>query len=335
MDEAETTTSPSVPQLTKDDLKNLKSVLGLTADVVRVVEPSVFKAVQLNDTGEDLGEPYLCFSALGKGRRCSNCISAQAIAQKKAFSKFEFIDGNVYFVTARYLEVDGEPHALELVTKVSDNIGLNMSSVNNLEQIVQKETEDTFIDSFSGAYSRAYFDKGVGALSGRKLALIRIENLRHLNSVAGNETGDALIKETAHELQRCVRISDSVIRYTGDTFAIQFDAMSSNAYQDTINHILKALDRITLEGATNERPHFVAVAVDADGTYDEHAQRAEKMLDEAIASNQPCLFYRDSLHSDEPVLRRAGTGESLNNVEAYRNLEPDLLTGLPNVSSVR
>lgn len=87
---------------------------------VRLVNPQSNRTWELNSDGELYEGPYTCFSFLGKGRKCENCISLRTISDKKTYRKVEMEQGRFYRVISQYVEVDGTPYSLECIAEIQD-----------------------------------------------------------------------------------------------------------------------------------------------------------------------------------------------------------------------
>ena len=205
----------------EEELKALIRTMGAACDVARVVDPATFEARTLDADGVAFNEPYTCYTALCHDRRCENCISMRAIEEHRPVSKFEFCDGDAYFITARPVLCEGRPHTVEMVQKVSDDVGIH-EGLEDLQEHIQTETDHEFVDGFTGAYSRKYFDDGLHSMQGRKLAIVKIENLARINEEDGYPAGDLVLKRIAHEILANTRIEDSVVHYKGNKFLFIF-----------------------------------------------------------------------------------------------------------------
>ena len=316
-----------VTELTESGLSELMNNLAVACDAVRVVDPGTFHACHIAD-GDGMSEPYVCYSALGRERRCKDCISLRACEARHPVSKFEFVDDDVYFITARYVEVEGRPRTIELIQKVSNNIGFEGGGVTELAAHVQAKTDNVFMDPFTGAFSRRYFDEGLHATLGHKFALVRIENIDRINAEGGYPSGDLMLRRIAKEIQRSIRIVDTLIRYRSDTFAIQFEELSSETFPRLIEGIARSCNAVRLENLPSFEPRVVVAGIDEEKTFGQLAAHAEILLERAEASNRFYEVYSDNLKHGVALIRTASVEESLHRERLAEDEPADELTGL-------
>ena len=329
-----TTEANTLEPISEAELKALMGTMAKACDVVRVVEPATFDARTLEEGGQ-LNEPYKCYSALCRNRRCENCISMRAVEEARPVSKFDFVDGEAYFITARPFSIDGKPHSLEMVQKVSDDIGLQ-SGHDEFQEQVQAETDAEFVDGFTGAYSRNYFDEGLSSLPGRKLAMVQVENLARINKEEGYPAGDLVLKGVAHEILVHTRVEDTVVHYKGDKFAVQFEDVDSENYPALIHKIAAAVDAVVIEGHPGLRPVAYVAAVDEDATFGELAARALDLLEQAKRSGEHVLItMSDPHHLAAEQARAAADVETLRRSPDKPIADKDALTGLLSPSAIR
>jgi putative two-component system response regulator len=107
--------------MSREEVERTMRTLEPMYDLVRLVDPSTMEGASLDERGE-LAMPHRCFDVLCKGRRCQNCISARTVASKGSVSKFEFVGDDAFYISTRYVEVDGEPRSIELVKKIGDQV---------------------------------------------------------------------------------------------------------------------------------------------------------------------------------------------------------------------
>ena len=83
-------------------------------------------------------------------------------------------------------------------------------------------------DSLTGVYNQRYLHIALGLETGRarryrstfSLVLLDVGGLRHINSAAGFDAGDVLLRSVATTLKQQLRGVDVICRYSGDQFAL-------------------------------------------------------------------------------------------------------------------
>ncbi|MGI6622068.1 MAG: response regulator [Acetivibrionales bacterium] len=95
-------------------------------------------------------------------------------------------------------------------------------------------------DCLTGAYSRYYFNLRISEETERyrrngtifSIALIDMDDYKHINDRYGHHAGDSLLKELADFVGRSIRKCDSIFRYGGDEFIIILpDTDDKKAYE--------------------------------------------------------------------------------------------------------
>jgi diguanylate cyclase (GGDEF)-like protein len=84
------------------------------------------------------------------------------------------------------------------------------------------------------------------------LILVDLDGFKDVNTLHGYSVGDAVLRETGHTLQRCVRSDDFVARLGGDEFAVLAVDSDVDAMTELANRVLEAVravdDRLDLQG---------------------------------------------------------------------------------------
>lgn len=90
------------------------------------------------------------------------------------------------------------------------------------------------VDSLTGLPNRRGFEERLEEAVARSkrddrpmaLMFLDVDHFKQINDAHGHATGDAVLKEFATRLQRCVRITDSVARLAGDEFVIILEGLT-------------------------------------------------------------------------------------------------------------
>lgn len=218
-------------------------------EVARLVDVTMTFQLALNDTCDDLVETvYDCYAVWNKGHRCENCVSAMAFRKKNKTTKFEFIDNDVYYVVAKYVEVETKPYILELVTKVNDETLFGAYGKDNIVNTITSFNKKLYVDPLTKAYNRNYYDTQLVGLSKTKaVAMMDIDHFKTVNDTYGHATGDLVLQKVIGTILSHVRTSDSVIRYGGDEFLIMFNDIKEEFLKTKLEELRKSVEELTFE----------------------------------------------------------------------------------------
>ena len=311
-------------EVSKEELDRLLALMSHGCDAVRVVEPSICAASNYDPATGKLRHPYRCYSALGKGRRCDNCISARAVDTGRSASKFEFVGPDAYFITAHYVEVDGEPRSIEAINKVSDDAGLP-DDLSAFAMDAAGAASRSAHDSVTGAYSRTYFDTGIRALEAQKIVVIRIANYFEVGEGHGQQAANRLAHAMAAAIQRSVRAQDTLIRYEPDVFYLQFDNLPADVFDSRLHAVYEAARTACAEGDATPAPDVRVVGIERDGKVSELVADALRLIDQTDAKT-PVALERDPQTPQQSNIPVAAPEERL--FHAADGPARDRLTGL-------
>ena len=109
--------------MTREEAEKKMEVLRQIFPIVRLVRG--YTVMDLNGkTGAmegldkmETAPPCECFAFWQKNEPCRNCISQRMMEEHGQTSKLEFLGREMYQVTARYVEIDGEPYVMEMLQK--------------------------------------------------------------------------------------------------------------------------------------------------------------------------------------------------------------------------
>ena len=197
------------------------------------------------DEGYTLKKSEHCYAVWKKKRRCENCISQEVLRTHKTQTKIETREGDIYYVLASFIEVDGRPYSLELVKRIKSDDMFERENV--LNQLLVRDRQ-VYMDSITKVYNRRYYDERLKNLEGRfSFAMIDMDNFKHINDRFGHQAGDAALYRAAQAIKSQIRSDDELVRYGGDEFFLLFRDLPQQILEKKLQSIRAALDEIVIE----------------------------------------------------------------------------------------
>ena len=96
-----------------------------------------------------------CNDFWNKNCPCENCVSLKAFEGKTQKTKLEFMDSDIYQVTARYVEIDGQPYVMELLRKMDEEFLVDLENRDRLMEKLSRYNEKLYQDALTGVYIAA------------------------------------------------------------------------------------------------------------------------------------------------------------------------------------
>lgn len=250
-------------------------------DVVRFVDVETNKIISIDEKNNIHTSPYSCYSLWERTGKCQNCTSHKAKASKSSTTKFEYVNNEFYYVISEYMEVDGNPYVLELVSKIKENFEVALYGKTNMSQSIEDLQKKLYTDELTGVYNRRYLedrmyrDKNICAV-----AMVDLDYFKNVNDKYGHFVGDVILSETSKVMLESVRSKDMVIRYGGDEFIIMFSEISRSIVEMRLNQIRLNIQNTLLKNTDIERTCSIGCAF-GSCSVEYLLQEADKMLYEA------------------------------------------------------
>ena len=230
-------------------------------DVVRFVDVETNKIISIDEKNNIHTSPYSCYSLWERTGKCQNCTSHKAKASKSSTTKFEYVNNEFYYVISEYMEVDGNPYVLELVSKIKENFEVALYGKTNMSQSIEDLQKKLYTDELTGVYNRRYLedrmyrDKNICAV-----AMVDLDYFKNVNDKYGHFVGDVILSETSKVMLESVRSKDMVIRYGGDEFIIMFSEISRSIVEMRLNQIRLNIQNTLLKNTGIERTCSIGCA---------------------------------------------------------------------------
>ena len=152
---------------------------------------------------------------------------------------------------------------VELVAAVADLAAAAVAS----ERLLLLTRTEARNDALTGLPNRRAFDERLDEVIARGrpfgLALLDLDDFKHINDRFGHQAGDAALREFARVAQRALRANDELYRFGGDEFAVLIEGL---------NGIPHAVERLSDALRLHRRPRRLPTAsigvamAPADGT---------------------------------------------------------------------
>lgn len=232
-------TSPAILQ----NIRCLQSVF----DIVRLIDPTTYEVLELDEAGVLRHSKQHCAAFWNNEGTCANCTSARAYAQKSTLNKLEFTSTDMYFVVSKYLNLNGTPCVLELLSRLDEGRWIDANGTRLLLDRNHDGNMDLFLDPVTDTYSRRYYETYRAHLEGMEsIAIIDANRFKQVNDSFGHPAGDAVLREIARAIKNCIRKTDILIRYGGDEFLLLFPKMSEEILERKMQEISAAVENIRI-----------------------------------------------------------------------------------------
>jgi putative two-component system response regulator len=282
---------------TSENLPHLIQALRFLFDAIRLVNVEEHQEFIPDEQGRIAPTDRPCYNLWSRGQQCEKCISHNVVSQKSRVSKFEFVGDDVYHVVSAYIEVDGQPRALEMVTRVNfDSLDAPTPSTDKeVLEAISIHGNRLYLDPLTGAYNRWYYDEALRGLTVAAVAMLDVDHFKSINDEFSHQAGDLALTAVAKVLLSCVRSVDSVVRYGGDEFALVFQAIPQDIFHLRLEQIRSEVECIRLEEFPDIRLSVSIGGVYGSGTTQEMLNTADLLMYQAKKKrNSVCLGETDA-----------------------------------------
>ena len=205
--------------------------------VVRLLDKREFRLEENDNPGGDMKLCH-CYDFWKKEKPCTNCIAARAFEEKSVRTKLEYLDSDIYQVTARYVEIDGQPYVMELLRKMDEEFLVDLENRDRLMEKLSGYNEKLYQDALTGVYNRRYYEDRIKKMTASVgVAMIDMDDFKIYNDTYGHNAGDLALITTVEAIRRCIRKNDTLIRYGGDEFLLVLQGISETMFRKKLKQI--------------------------------------------------------------------------------------------------
>ena len=290
-------------KMTAQELEQMIAQMEKIFTVVRILDKDLLHKMDVRN-GELRSEDCKCYSFWEKGKNCENCVAQRALAMKGQCMKIEFIGLKMYQVIAKYLEVDGAPCVVEMISCLDDETLLDAEGREALVKKFAHYRRELYTDALTGSYNRRYFeDQLKEQRMDAGIAMIDLDDLKTHNDIYGHVAGDKVLVTVSAAIISCVRKTDRLVRYGGDEFLLVMPGISLEAFVEKLHRIQDLICNISVEGYPQLK---LSVSIGGTLTNGEAVGkamcRADEYMYQAKTSKNTIVTEKDGQRTPEEIV---------------------------------
>ncbi|WP_448864845.1 diguanylate cyclase [Clostridium sp.] len=290
-------------KMTAQELEQMIAQMEKIFTVVRILDKDRLHKLDVRN-GELHSEDCKCYSFWEKGKNCENCVAQRALAMKGQCTKLEFIGLEMYQVIAKYLEVDGVPCVVEMISCLDDETLLDAEGREVLIKKFAHYRRELYADALTGSYNRRYFeDRLKEQRMDAGIAMIDLDDLKTYNDTYGHMAGDKVLMTVAEAIISCIRKTDRLVRYGGDEFLLVMPGIGLEAFIAKLHQIQDVVRNTSVEGCPQLKLSVsIGGALTNGETVGKAMYRADEYMYQAKTSKNTIVTEKDGQRTPEEIV---------------------------------
>lgn len=290
-------------KMTAQELEQMIAQMEKLFTVVRILDKDRLHKLDVRN-GELHSEDCKCYSFWEKGKKCENCVAQRALATKGQCTKLEFIGLEMYQVIAKYLEVDGVPCVVEMISCLDDETLLDAEGREVLIKKFAHYRRELYADALTGSYNRRYFeDRLKEQRMDAGIAMIDLDDLKTYNDTYGHMAGDKVLMTVAEAIISCIRKTDRLVRYGGDEFLLVMPGIGLEAFIAKLHRIQDVVRNTSVEGCPQLKLSVsIGGALTNGETVGKAMYRADEYMYQAKTSKNTIVTEKDGQRTPEEIV---------------------------------
>ena len=288
----------------------LVGVLQGVNDIVRIVDPETREVLFWPTVGAaDImsGSPCAeCNAVWGRGERCPNCTSLEALRLMERTFKMEISNNHAFWVQSRPMVMDARPCVLEIVNDVTDGLMVEGGERGAVTDLIESLNGLISTDPLTGLFNRRFLDEFTQRVADLEragqcvnVAMLDLDDMKDINDSFGHPAGDAVLKDVSGFLRLNFGSLNTdeqrwAVRYGGDEFlVIDVGTDAGEFTRDVLEHY-RQMRRVCYFGA-QEIPFSLSIGV---ASSDDFGWNWDALLDAADQRMYAEKRARDSKATD-------------------------------------
>ena len=167
----------------------------------------------------------------------------RAATTKEEKGKLEIVNGRIYQVIARYIEVDEKPYVIELIRCLDGDWSIGNINHERLIDIFVHYNDKLYRDAVTDAYNRRYYeDEMKNKKKNAGVALIDLDDFKLHNDIYGHQAGDMATTYTVVDIiWKNIRKTDKLIRFGGDEFLLVMPEVTEEVFSQKLQLIQESI----------------------------------------------------------------------------------------------
>ena len=285
-------------------LKELQKVFS----IVRLLNEEELRTGRIQGS-TDMTEGCECYALWNKRTRCDNCISRAAFAEKDKKTKLEFIDGDIFQIVSRYIEIEGIPYVVELVNKLDGDILINEDGRDEMLKKLIRYDRELYMDALTGAYNRRYYEdqlKQTEMVAG--VAMIDLDDFKLHNDTYGHNAGDLVLETVVNVIRNSIRRTDVLVRFGGDEFLLVMPDILEASFQKKLKQIQNEIHAAEVPGYSQLQVSVsIGGVLSTHGTIEDAIHKADQCIYQAKTSKNMVVTESDLQHETQNITNPSAT----------------------------
>ena len=230
-------------------------------------------------------------------------------AEKDKKTKLEFIDGDIFQVVSRYIEIEGIPYVVELVNKLDGDILINEDGRDEMLKKLIRYDRELYMDALTGAYNRRYYEdqlKQTEMVAG--VAMIDLDDFKLHNDTYGHNAGDLVLETVVNVIRNSIRKTDVLVRFGGDEFLLVMPDILEASFQKKLKQIQNEIHEAEVPGYSQLQVSVsIGGVLSTHGTIEDAIHKADQCMYQAKTSKNMVVTESDLQHETQNITNPSAT----------------------------